>query len=770
MADELGSATPPLRGDAVLGSAGIGVWRWNRPQALLEVDPIAAGLLGVDTATERLGVPQLRSLLHAEDYVRLRSTAELAIAEQRPFDVRVRVLTATGKVRRVLHLQVVPAAPGQPWPVQGTAVAGHLADICEGDLSATVPRVNRDPDPADGAEPGTASAGGLDAELRQIDTLNRAPSSLRTERLPHPLGADPHASHGTARGLDPGPGPTNLRRSREAFLLDAGRALAEAGTTAEVLRVVASLSMPGFSPDGLAVFGVDGGTLSMVGQHGYELNDDSAFTMPVETDYPAAVVVRTGRAIYMSSPEDYRARFPAAWPLVQGFGRQAWAFLPLVATGRTTGAWMASFRTPVRFTPDERAVLSTVARMLAHALERAHTNEAERALSRGLRRSMGTGSPAAEGISVATRYVPTGGGLMVGGDWYDIINLPDGRLALVIGDVQGHDVHAAGLMAQLRTAVHAYATEGHRPDAVLARTSHFLAALDDDRFATCIYIEADPASGTLSIARAGHPHPVLRMPDGTCMIRHVDGGLPLGLAPEGEDYPVTTLELQPGEVMMLCTDGLIETGGHDMYTGWIRVRDALSPGPTGDLEGMADRLIDAVHGPASHTGAGHLADRREDDIALLLLRRDVVGQSQAVTGRRLVLTVAQDQADRIAGAREELRAIMHDWAVPDQADATVLLATELLTNVLVHTDQTAALVATMTGQVGSRRLRLEVADGSDELAHRRSPGEMASSGRGLILLELLSDRWGMEPRGEGKCIWFELDEVPGAAAGAGPAL
>ncbi|WP_042406921.1 ATP-binding SpoIIE family protein phosphatase [Streptacidiphilus carbonis] len=607
----------------------------------------------------------------------------------------------------------------------------------------------------------------MDAELRQIDALNRAPSPHTGRRGGGPAGPDGTAPtdpallgtapNGTA-AWGTAPGTANLRRSREAFLLDAGRALAEAGTTAEVLRVVASLSMPGFAPDGMAVFGVDGSTLSMVGQHGYGNIEESAFTMPVETDYPAATVVRTGRALYLSSPEEYSTRYPTTWHLASGFDRRSWAFLPLVTAGRTTGAWLAAFRTPVRFTPDERAVLSTVARMLAHALERAHTNEAERALSRGLRRIMDTGVPTAEGISVATRYVPTGGGLMVGGDWYDIIDLPGGRLALVISDVQGHDVHAAGLMAQLRTAVHAYATEGHRPDAVLARTSRFLAALDDDRFATCIYIESDPATGTLSIARAGHPHPVLRLPDGTCMIRHVDGGLPLGLAPEGEDYPVTTMELQPGEIMLLCTDGLIETGGHDMYTGWVRVRDALSPGPTDDLEGMADRLIDAVHGPSSHSGPGHLADRREDDIALLLLRRDAVGQSQAVPDRRLVLTVGQDQADRIAGARAELRAIMHDWAVPDQVDATVLLATELLTNVLVHTDQAAALVATMSGQVGSRRLRLEVSDGSDELAHRRSPGEMASSGRGLILLELLSDRWGMEPRGEGKSIWFDLDE------------
>jgi hypothetical protein len=371
---------------------------------------------------------------------------------------------------------------------------------------------------------------------------------------------------------------------------------------------------------------------------------------------------------------------------------------------------------------------------------------------------MGTGAPAVPGISVATRYVPTGGGLMVGGDWYDIIDLPEGRMALVIGDVQGHDVHAAGLMAQLRTAVHAYAAEGHGPDAVLARTSRFLASLDDDRFATCVYIEADPARGTLHIARAGHPHPVIRTPDGTCLIRHVEGGLPLGLMPDEEDYPVTTMELQPGEVMLLCTDGLIETGGHDMYSGWVRVRDTMSPAPADDLEGMADALIQAVHGPASYEGPGHLADRREDDIALLLLRRDSVDQLPEPPGRRLVLTVAQDQPERISGARQELRAIMHDWASPDQVDAAVLLASELLANVLVHTDVEGALVAAMSGAPGSRRLRIEVADRSDDPAHRRSPGEMASSGRGLILLDLLSDRWGMQPRGDGKAIWFDLDE------------
>jgi hypothetical protein len=799
LADEHDDVAPPLRTEDVLSATGIGVWRWNRAEDALDVDPVCARLLGLDGTVTRLRERRLRSMLHAEDFVRLRSTALLAIAERRPFELHVRVLTEQGRLLRVLHLQLAVGPQGSVCPLQGTAVDGQAPDgeaasaVTPPDLAPTV-----EPPAAEAASPAVpvpteAAADPLAVERRQIDALNRTVATpTRPGPLPGPAteGPDPGRpdvpadAPRTPRGgreselreselreserresefrgpLTPFLPPRHLRRSREAFLLDAGRALAEAGTTSEVLRVVATLSMPGFSPDGLAVFGAEGTMLTVIGQHGHQEGAEHNFTMPLETDYPAAEVVRTGRAVYLSSPEEYQRRFPATWPIAAGFGRQAWAFLPLVTAGRTTGAWLASFRTPVRFSPDERAVLSTVARMLAHALERAHTNESERALSRGLRRSMGTGAPAAPGISVATRYVPTGGGLMVGGDWYDIIDLPEGRMALVIGDVQGHDVHAAGLMAQLRTAVHAYAAEGHRPDAVLARTSRFLASLDDDRFATCIYIEADPAEGTLHIARAGHPHPVIRTPDGTCLIRHVEGGLPLGLMPEEEDYPVTTMELQPGEVMLLCTDGLIETGGHDMYSGWIRVRDTMSPGPADDLEAMADALIQAVHGPASHEGAGHLADRREDDIALLLLRRDSVDQRPEPAGRRLVLTVPQDRPERIAGARKELRAILHDWANEEQVDAAVLLASELLANVLVHTETEAALVAAVSGAPGARRLRIEVADRSDELAHRRSPGELASSGRGLILLDLLSDRWGMQPRGEGKAIWFDLDEAP----------
>ncbi|WP_329128750.1 SpoIIE family protein phosphatase [Streptomyces sp. NBC_01476] len=607
----------------------------------------------------------------------------------------------------------------------------------------------------DGRDPGQDRSDRSDqesVELRQIDELNRLDplptAHLRPDRPP-PRDDRP-------------PGQDADARLRDAVLLTTGHEVAEADSLADVLRVLSRLRAPGFELDGMVVFGVTEKFLNGLGQYGFQpFGSERTVRIPVTTHYPAVDVLRTGRPVYLSSPDEYRARYPTMWPLTESKDRKSWAFMPLVATGRITAVWLAAFAEPVTFTPEQRSLLTAAARLVAQSLERTRTGEAELALSRGLRRSMGSAEPAYPGLSVATRYVPTGGGLMVGGDWYDIINLPTGRVALVIGDVQGHDVHAAGLMTQLRTAVHAYAAEGHGPDAVMSRASHFLTALDEDRFATCIYIEADPATGVLQIARAGHPHPVLRIPDGTCMIKHIRGGLPLGLMPDSDDYPVNVLELRPDEVMLLCTDGLIETGGHDMYTGWVRVRDALSPGPATDIEGMADRLIAAVGTPQPDAEDIRLSPRNEDDIALLLLRRDGGVPQPGVPERRLVLTIEQDQAEGLAEARTELRALLHDWARPDQVDTAVLLASEVLGNVLVHTEQPAALVAIVTGNPGRRTLRVEVTDTGDELPHQRAPGELASSGRGLVLLDLLSDQWGVRPEPAGKTVWFALHEAGG---------
>ncbi|WP_128377592.1 ATP-binding SpoIIE family protein phosphatase [Streptomyces cavernae] len=709
---------PPAR--EVLAALATGLWSWDNAAGTVTVDAEAARLLGFPARPATLRESVVRARFHPVDWNEIDGIVRLAVSEGTLAEARMRIMNEHGRVVRIVRSRSKPTVD----PATGDyALVGSLQEVSE---------------PA----PGTAA---------------------RT-----PVTGD-------------------WRRSREAFLLDAGRALAEARSTAEVLRVAAGLSMPGFSPDGLAVFGAQGDRLTIIGQHGQEHGAENPYVaMPLDTDYPAAEVVRTGRAVYLSSPEQYRSRFPAAWPLAAPFGRHSWAFLPLVVAGRTIGAWMAGFSYPVSFTPDERSVLTTVARMLAQALSRAGAAESERELADGLQRSMmpllGPGIP---GMNVAARYVPTGGGLQVGGDWYDMIPLPGGtsraksgggRFALVIGDVQGHDVRAASLMGQLRIALRAYASEGHRPDAVLSRASRFLYGVTDSvtsdgtsmdhRFATCLYVEVDPATGVLDIARAGHPDPAIRMSDGTVLTRPTAGGLPLGIDPDA-DYPTTRLVLEAGETMLICTDGLIETGGHDLDTGWQRIRTILENHDTnndGGLEGLADALVGAVHGPTSHYTTGPLVDRREDDIAVLLLSRPEPGHEDAATVRsplrRTMLTIGQSEPERVAGARQQLRELLHDWGNDDQVDSAVLLLSEMLTNVLVHTDGDALLVAEVTpDRVGhGRRMRVEVTDASDDLPHKRHPGELASSGRGLVLMELLADNWGVDPRGEGKSIWFELAE------------
>ncbi|MCX3060442.1 ATP-binding SpoIIE family protein phosphatase [Streptomyces beihaiensis] len=713
-----GEPLPPV--EDVLAALATGLWRWDNRAGVVTFDAEAARLVGLPARQVTLSEAGARARFHPVDWNEIDGVVQLAVAEGTLAEARLRIMDEQGHVIRTVRSRCRPV-------VHGDTPGSY-------ELIGTLQEVTEQP-------PGTAA---------------------RT-----PVTGD-------------------WRRSREAFLLDAGRALAEASSTAEVLRVAAGLSMPGFSPEGLAVFGVAGDRLTVIGHHGQQAGEEGPFTdMALDTDYPAAEVVRTGRAVYLSSPEEYRTRYPSAWPLAARFHRQSWAFLPLVVAGRTIGAWMAGFAYRVSFTPDERSVLTTVARMLAQALSRSWAAESERELTDGLQKTMLPRlGPEIPGLSIAARYVPTGGGLQVGGDWYDMIPLPNGRIALVIGDVQGHDVRAAGLMGQLRIALRAYASEGHRPDAVLSRASRFLYGIGeaedadaDPRFATCLYVEADPATGVLELARAGHPDPAIRMTDGTVMMRPTEGGLPLGIDPDA-DYPTTRLVLEAGETLLICTDGLVETGGHDLDTGWSRIRSVLEEGrpfeasgerePSGGhteepaqktepLEDLADALVQAVHGPSSHYTTGPLADRREDDIALLLLRRTVPARAPT-TARRTAMTIAQAQPERIADARQQLRELLHDWTDDDQLDSAVLLISEMVTNVLVHTDGDALMVAEVTSGGGPRRLRVEVADASDDLPHRRRPGELASSGRGLVLMELLAERWGVDPRGEGKSIWFELHE------------
>ncbi|WP_052847249.1 ATP-binding SpoIIE family protein phosphatase [Streptomyces avicenniae] len=707
-----------MRTEDVLASAEVGTWSWDDNRRLLTLDGTAAGLVGLGAEPITLSEAAIRSRTPVQDYIGLQRVFAMAEAEARIAEAEFRLVTEDGEVLRTLRLRVgIPTRRPDEQEGGGGTVGGPVG---------TVVRVERN----EGAVHGEGQEDGQRMAAEDWD----------------------------------------WRRAREAFLLDAGQALSEAHSTTEALRTAASLAMPGFSPDGIAVFTREGDRIWLAEYHGTPLDTAGfGFPLPLTSPYPGAEAMRTGRAVYIATPEEYEEKYPDFWPVVSAYDHESWAYLPLVVAGRIIGVWLVAFSSHVAFTIDDRAMLSTLARLLAQALSRTFLQDTERELTADLQHTMGPGpTPVVPGVLVAARYVPTGGGLQVGGDWYDVIPLPDGGVALVIGDVQGHDVRAAAVMAQLRIAVRAYASEGHRPDAVLSRAARFLSGLenarDDPRFATCLYVQVDPPTGTLDIVRAGHPDPAMIFEDGTLVTRPTAGGLPLGVAQE-DDYPTTRLVLQPGETLVLVTDGLVETGHHDLDTGWARLAKAVRGLRGIHLEDLADTLVDTVQGPPSPGQVGVDKNDDRDDMALLLLRRRAAERRED-TGepvRRVVLTVEQDEPARISQGRRQVSELLRDWTDPERVFGAVLMLSEITTNVLKHTDGDALLVAELSGRTGERLLRVEVSDPSDQLPHLRDPGELATTGRGLQLMESLADAWGCQPRGMGKTTWFELREGPASA-------
>ncbi|WP_210594318.1 PP2C family protein-serine/threonine phosphatase, partial [Streptomyces sp. GESEQ-35] len=318
----------------------------------------------------------------------------------------------------------------------------------------------------------------------------------------------------------------------------------------------------------------------------------------------------TGRPLFFDSMHDLAAAYPGiALDATEG----ARAFLPLIASGRPVGSCILGFDRPRSFSSEERTVLTALAGLIAHAMQKAQRYESEAALARGLQQALLPRRLSSHPrVETAGRYLPGTQGMDVGGDWYDVVEAGDG-LALVIGDVQGHGVQAAATMGQLRSAVRAFALGGRPPDEVMSGTNRLLIDLDPGQFASCCYVWLDPATGTALAARAGHLPPLLRDPDGSTEILHLPGGVVLGVDPRA-DYPVTELRLEPGAVLALYTDGLVERPDADIDIGITELRMALAKGGApggGQLADIADRL----------TARARRARDRPDDIALLLATR-----------------------------------------------------------------------------------------------------------------------------------------------------
>lgn len=556
----------------------------------------------------------------------------------------------------------------------------------------------------------------------------------------------PPTTGGSSRPPTPG---RNRRQGIALMVQGATEALSRAVTVDDVVAVLSGASgLDRFAADGLVLGLVEGENLKLIALVGQTMQAlDELKLHKVDESLPLAEAVLTREPRFVGSLPDLGRRFTRLGPYIEHMELDSAAFLPLVAQDRAIGGLALFYRGRKDFTDADRNLCIGLSGIVAQSLQRAMLFDEERDLAKSLQATMlPRGIPDVPDSEVAVRYHAAWGGRDVGGDFYDVITLTRGRIGVVVGDVQGHDTHAAAIMGQLRIALRAFAGEGHAPATVLSRASRFLAELDTDRFATCTYAQFDPTSGIVRAVRAGHLPPLVRHVDGRVGVPRVRGGLPLGLATDFgmEDYPEVRIDLVPGETMVLCTDGLVEDAALDLDTGIQNLAEVLSGGPerAGDLADHLSRVLWKRWGSS-------------DDVALLVLRR--LPDPGTLQEPRIHRYVHQADPEGLADARAALREHLASWGLGAVADDVEVAAGELLVNALVHTDGGAILtLEVLTGP--PRHVRLWVKDRSSTRPRKRSPVETATSGRGLLLVEAVASRWGVEPRGEGKAVWCDFAE------------
>ncbi|WP_188187862.1 SpoIIE family protein phosphatase [Nonomuraea sp. SYSU D8015] len=416
-----------------------------------------------------------------------------------------------------------------------------------------------------------------------------------------------------AAGFDRAPGvpetgadrPTRVIALHE--MLHLATTLARAVTAQEVLDLVADHVMPVYNVQALAILTSKDGRLQVAASRGYSRQAIDTFDgHPVITPSPRGHPFDSGRPAFFSTWEELHQAYPTA---VRIDDMSALAFLPLVTSGRPIGTCILAYDRPHQFSTDERATLTALAGLIAQAFERARLYDVKHQLAQCLQSSLLPRTlPEVPGLDRAARYVPATPGMDIGGDFYDLIRLSDTMAAAVIGDVQGHDVTAAALMGQVRTAVRAHATAGATPGEVLTHTNRLLMELSPDRFTSCLYVSLDLERHTACLASAGHLPPLLGRPGEPAQVIDASPGLLLGIDPEAE-YTTLDLDLPPGSVLTLYTDGLIERPGFDLDAAIADLADHFALCPGLSLPDLAESLIE----PAT-------LDQRTDDIAVLLLR------------------------------------------------------------------------------------------------------------------------------------------------------
>jgi PAS domain S-box-containing protein len=412
--------------------------------------------------------------------------------------------------------------------------------------------------------------------------------------------------------------------------------------------------------------------------------------------------------------------------------------VPLLVDGRAIGALHVGSLFPRRFSLDDATILSLAAERAALAIQRMRLFEREHLIARDLQRSLlPEALPVLPGLQTAARYLPGGAGTEVGGDWYDAVALPTGKLLLVVGDVAGRGIGAASTMGQLRSAVRSYALLESDPAALLDRLNRFQFSMAWDDMATVLLAVIDPSAATLAYATAGHPPPLVvgpadPAPSAACApAAYLVGGrgAPLG-ALERAPYTTATAQLEPGSTLFLYTDGLIEQRGEHPDEGLARLRAAALAGPV-ELGALCDHVVDTVL-PSYDT---------DDDVTLLILR------TLSDRAERLELEVLGDEPSLRA-----FRGTLRRWlaaadAAPEELHDITMAANEAIQNAIEH------------GHALTRRavdVALDRSDGTIEVVVRdhgawRAPRD-SERGRGLPLMRALMDTVSVDPGAHGTTV------------------
>ena len=520
---------------------------------------------------------------------------------------------------------------------------------------------------------------------------------------------------------------SSLERERDARLRaellerNASR-LAAAVTVSQVADVTVD-DLQAIGLDMVSVVRRSGTDIELLASHG--LSDelvDRFRTLDVSAELAVTDAIRTGETIELASGAEYDARYPGSTVVREDL--QTIFAAPLrAADGRVMGALLTAATEPGWLDGARRQLLAGVVEQCGLALERAELFEAEHEVALTLQRSLLPRTlPARDSLELAALYRPGSEGLNVGGDWYDALELPDGRIALAVGDVVGHGLEAATVMGELRHSMRPYLLEGLEPHEVLRRLNE-LALHSDDRmpgehaFATAAVALLDVEDGRMELASAGHPPPLVVGPDGSASFLEPRPGPPIG-ALDDAAYTSSGFELPHGSTLVLYTDGLVERRGVSLETGLHALAEAAEVEGQVPLGELCATLVRRTIG-----------DRETpDDLALLAARLAL----SPVFRRRM-----RAQPQHLAPLRHGLRAWLERVGANENvAYDIVLAASEACANAIEHpVGRRSRFVEVEARLLEGRRVALAVRD----TGRWREPGPPRHRGRGLGLIEAFMD-------------------------------